>query len=308
MRKSQLLIIGILLLFAACSSPDKQSADVTKTSSATAFKKDSTEKRVLSQEFKEYWYDGLAEISNYNLSIERYGEVREGNAVLIFVTEPFDPTDQIKADQQSDSNISVLKLNATMDFNTGIYPYKIMSSTFLPLEREENAIKVATSIQEWCGHTYMQLNLRNNQYDGVLYSYFQSEGNTQFKLKNAILENQIAMQLRLDPSKMPVGSISIIPSTEHLRLNHIEPKALPAIASSEIIDDYLKYTIDYKSGRSLSYRVQKKFPFQILSWEEYQTSENTQPTIKATLKKSIRTPYWKKNSNKFASLRDSLAL
>ena len=81
-------------------------------------------------------------------------------------TEPFDAIDQIKADQSNRDNRSVLKLNATRDFYTGIYPYKIMSSTFLPLDREENAIKVATSIQEWCGHTYMQLNAKGHHYDG----------------------------------------------------------------------------------------------------------------------------------------------
>ena len=41
----------------------------------------------LSQDFKDYWYDGSAEISSYQLYQERYGEMREGTAVMIFVTE-----------------------------------------------------------------------------------------------------------------------------------------------------------------------------------------------------------------------------
>ena len=76
----------------------------------------------LSDEFKTYWYTGEAEITSYQLEQARYGEIREGKAVLIFVTENFLPQIQVKADEENPSNISVLKLNATKKFNTGIYP------------------------------------------------------------------------------------------------------------------------------------------------------------------------------------------
>jgi len=66
----------------------------------------------------------------------------------------------------------------------------------------------------------MQLNQDGNQYDVMLHSYFQSEGNTAFEVDNVITENQLAAQLRLDPKEMPVGEIQMIPSTEYLRLKH----------------------------------------------------------------------------------------
>ena len=37
--------------------------------------------------FKNYWYTGKAEVNSYNLQQTRYGETREGKAVLIFLTE-----------------------------------------------------------------------------------------------------------------------------------------------------------------------------------------------------------------------------
>lgn len=267
------------------------------------------EDRQLSQEFKDYWYKGTAEISSYELSQARYGEIREGSAVMIFVTEPFDKGDQIKADQSKQTNRSVLKLNATRNFNTGIYPYSIMSSTFLPLDKKDNAIKIATSIQEWCGHTYMQLNQDGDQYDVLLHSYFQSEGNKEFEVKNVITENQLPAQLRLDPKEMPVGEIQIIPSTEYLRLKHIETKPYDAIAKlNEITDGYL-YSVKFTDlGRTIAFKTEKEFPFRILSWMDRYKDGAAPMVSTATLKKTITTAYWNQNANKNAVLRDSLGL
>ena len=203
------------------------------------------ENRELTQEFKDYWYSGEAEISSYDLSQARYGEMREGTAVMIFVTESFDKKDQVKADQANDSNRPVLKFNATRDFNTGIYPYHIMSSTFLPLDKKDNAIKIASSIQEWCGQTYMQMNQDGDEYEVMLHSYFQSEGTDDFEIENVMTENQIAAQLRLDPKDMPTGAIKMIPSAEFLRLKHVETKAYDAVAKlSEMEDGYL-YSVKF---------------------------------------------------------------
>ena len=39
--------------------------------------------------FDTYWYQGLAELSRYDLKQSRYGQVRQGEAVLVYVTEDF---------------------------------------------------------------------------------------------------------------------------------------------------------------------------------------------------------------------------
>ena len=183
-----------------------------------------------------------------------------------------------------------------------------MSSTFLPLEQEQNALKVATSIQEWCGHTYMQLNQKNKQYHVKLYSYFQSEGNKEFIIEDALLENQVPSQLRLDPEKMPVGKIEMVPSTEYSRLTHTESNILPAIAQLTRIDSSYVYTINYQSGRSVKYITSNQFPYIIQSWEENFPSHGGSSMTRATLKNTLRTPYWTQNSAKYEVLRDSLQL
>ena len=39
-----------------------------------------------SANFGDYWYQGKAELSRYDLKQVRYGEIHQGDAVLIFVT------------------------------------------------------------------------------------------------------------------------------------------------------------------------------------------------------------------------------
>ena len=48
--------------------------------------------------FWKHWGDGQAEISTYKLVTPRYGEKREGQAVLIYVTEDMSDTLRVKAD------------------------------------------------------------------------------------------------------------------------------------------------------------------------------------------------------------------
>src|SRR5689334_16334699 len=40
-----------------------------------------------SADFLAYWKSGLAELSSYAVTVERYGEMRKGQAVLVFVYE-----------------------------------------------------------------------------------------------------------------------------------------------------------------------------------------------------------------------------
>ncbi len=140
-------------------------------------------------QFGKYWNRGKAEITSYDLEQARYGEVHPGEAVTIFVTEPFDPEEQVKADNPDEADIQVLKLNLTKKFVTGIYPYSMMLSVFTPvnLEKFPRTLKTTVSSQEWCGHTWTQLNWRNGKYLAELRSYFESEGDWDFVVGDAIL-------------------------------------------------------------------------------------------------------------------------
>lgn len=258
----------------------------------------------VSNNFKDYWFNGQAEITSYALEQDRYGEMRSGTAVLIFVTEDFLEDVQVKANQKSKTSQRVLKLNKTKKFNTGIYPYSIMTSVFYPLEEDNHALKVTHSVQEWCGHVYAQLNNRTN-FEVKSHSYFEDEADQSYTLEKTFLEDELWTQIRINPEKLPVGEIEIIPSMEFSRLRHKEYKPYKAVAGIEKKGALFEYTIKYPNlNRQLTIWFETQFPFHITKWKEQIGEKATQ----ATLLKKIQSAYWSKNSNSDAPLRDTLQL
>ena len=262
------------------------------------------------KEFDEYWYNGTGEISSYELKQERYGQVRNGDIVLVFVTEPFSHKKQVKIDRPQkagNDNVSILKLNHIRKFNTGIYDYSIITSTFTPVELEQHplTLKSTTSSQEWCGHTYTQLNLEGSQYRLQEFSYFESEGDKDSKMNAAILEDGLFSRIRINGG-LPEGDINIIPSTIYSRFAHVPMEPTTATITKSMSDGVILYDVSYKNiNRKLSIDVESEFPYKILSWTE--DSGNGRITT-ATLKKSINSPYWSKNSNEDEGLRKELGL
>ncbi len=273
-------------------------------------------------DFNDYWYAGDAEITSYKLEQARYGEIHSGEAVLVFVTEPFSRSKQVKLDDWRDAgedNVSVMKLNMTKKFLTGIYPYSMMMSTFTPVSYDQylDPFKVTTSSQEWCGHTWMQLNLDDENYRLRGFSYFESEGDVDVTVPNVLLEDELWTRLKFGPGNLPTGEIEIFPSTFYLRLRHHESKPQMAVASkldvhtSEFSDDpHSIYILQYEN-RKLSIYYEQESPFTILGWEETYLSGFGNPerlTTKAKRINTIKSAYWGKNSNKDREIRKELGL
>lgn len=304
------IIFGIVLLLASCREKSLEKSD--SSAIGTMEKENEAPKKQLSQEFKDYWYKGTAEITSYSLQQARYGEIREGNAVMIFVTEPFLPGLQVKADTNDSNNIPVLKLNATKNYITGIYPYSIMTSSFYPVHDNQHALKLSFSSQEWCGHVYAQLNNRDN-FEIMSHSYFGSEADQDYHLDKANLENEIWNKIRINPSDLPIGELTMIPSLEFVRLTHKELKAYNAITNLTESDSIYTYEISYPDlERTLKINFRSEFPYTIESWTDtYKDGFGEKAkvlTSTATIINRITTPYWQQNSNKDLSLRDSLGL
>ncbi len=269
-------------------------------------------KKQLSKAFKDYWYEGNAEITSYKLEQARYGELREGTAVLIYVTEPFLAGLQVKADNSDPSNIPVLKLNSTKNYLTGIYPYSIMTSSFYPVYDNQHALKVSFSSQEWCGHVYAQINNRD-AFEIMSHSYFGSEGDQDFNLPKTLLENEIWNKIRINPTDLPTGDLEMIPSLEFIRLSHKELKAYKATASVSTSGSMTTYEISYPElERTLKIDFSSEFPYMVEGWTDSFKGGFGQEakilTSTATRINRIKTPYWQQNSNKDLYLRDSLGL
>jgi hypothetical protein len=291
----------IALLITACSAPTKP-PEIEKPVS-----------------LDEYWNSGLAELTSYKLEQARYGEIRKGTAVTIFVTEPFSKSKQVKLDNYQaagDDRVSVLKMNLTKKFLTGIYPYSIMLSTFTPMDGTR-MLKSSMSSQEWCGHTFFQVNKLDTGYRWTGLSYFESEEDKIDTLNNEWTEDELWTQVRLNPEGLPIGEISLLPSTIYLRLRHQPVEAVTATATLDIAKtsdfsefSHYKYTVNYPN-RSLSIYFEQFLPYGILGWEETHPSGFGQPTPLTTRAKriaTIREKYWAKNSNADVELRKKLGL
>ncbi|WP_445382017.1 septum formation inhibitor Maf [Robiginitalea sp. IMCC43444] len=304
------ILVSMLALFTACGeSPQKDAPAPTQPVTET---NQLPPAKPLSESFKDYWYAGVAELNSYEISEARYGELREGHAVLIYVTEPFNTGKQVKADRPDDQSVSVLKLNRTKKYLTGIYPYSIMSSIFYPVSDNQHALKVSTSVQEWCGHVYMQLNNRES-FQIQSHSYFESEADQDITLSKEITEDELWTKLRIDPESLPTGEHQLLPSLEYLRLKHLPIKAYKAVLTLSDPGQLRTYTITYPElNRSLQLHFEGSFPYVLQGWTETQPAgfgDNSGAiTSTAQLKKRINTPYWRQNSNKDIILRDSLGL
>jgi hypothetical protein len=309
MNKTRTILLIGSVAFSILNSCKDSKPEISEALALSVSKTEiSVAKPILSKEFNDYWYGGEAEITSYHLEQARYGEMRSGKAVMVFVTEDFLPETQVKANNYSKKNIPVLKLNATKNFNTGIYPYSIMQSTFYPVSNTQHAVKISASLQEWCGHVYTQLNNRD-KFEIVSHSYFQNEADQSFKLEKTWTENELWTKLRIDPKSLPVGEFNTIPSIEYTRLRHKTLKAFNAIASLENGTYSLTYP---KLNRSLKIKFNPNFPYDILGWEEttvsgYGASAKTL-TTKATKLKTLKSAYWSKNNNTDEALRKTLKL
>ena len=272
------------------------------------------------KEFNAYWYGGKAEINVYDLEQARYGSIHKGKAVRIFVTEDFLVSQQVKKESATqEAHTSVLKMNFLKKFPTGIYDYSMMSSVFTPVDdtQYKKTIKVSTSSQEWCGHTYSQLNLRGDKYSFNGHSYFESENDQQYEIQYAYLEDEIWNRIRLRPLNLPQGEFKIIPSTMHARLKHfdLQPMSVRGSLNLQIQDDQTElyvYKLQYENGRELTIHAHSTFPYRITYWEDKYESGfgpfKKKLSTKATLKKSVKESYWGQNSPDFEYLRKELGL
>lgn len=264
-----------------------------------------------SKEVESYWYKGEAEISSYSLEQARYGEIRKGTSVLVYVTEPFSSNEFVKSDHQSAGDVSVLKLNRTKNFVTGVYPYSMMTSSFMPFDKPIHSLKISSSSQEWCGHTFMEMKNKNGL-EFKINSYFQGES-TKTNLKKYPLEDDIWSLIRLLPNRLPQGDLLMIPSFFYLRLQHIDTKAYKVSAKLNRYEDKVEYTLIYPAlNRSLKIIFESNFPNKILSWEEIYDDgfgPNKKSLItKGTLLETIKSAYWNKHSNADQYLRKDLKL
>ena len=299
MKQYPILAAGLLCLSACGTS--KLATD-TAPASAPAF---------FSGSLTDYWYAGEAEITTYDLRQARYGEYREGTAVLIQVTEDFLTDRQVKNDAYTNpASVPIIKTNLLRRFTTGVYDYSIMTSVFTPTGDRMPTLKVTTSAQDWCGQSYTQLNYTGrDRWRMQLRSYFEKEGDQDESLPADFLEDELFNRLRIG-GELPVGEFTIVPATAYLLLTH-QPYAGTAatISEGEGSADTRSFRVHYPAlERTLEIECARTAPFRITGWSETYPSRGELLTTTATVRKRQQLPYWQLNGNKDAARRRELGL
>jgi hypothetical protein len=194
-----------------------------------------------------------------------------------------------------------------------------MTSVFTPVDHKEfpNTLKITTSVQDWCGHGFMQLNHEQDKYRVHQFSYFEKEGDRNFTVDDLMNEDEIFNQIRFDPQLLPTGSKNMLPGTAFSRLKHIEFKSYPVTLSKG------KYTGTDLTGknpevyqvvfpdfdRTLEIIYEAKFPFQIIGWTDtYAALSGERLTSVNKLISNNRMPYWSEHDLDDSHIRAEIGL
>ncbi|MEM8868629.1 MAG: hypothetical protein AAGC73_10225 [Verrucomicrobiota bacterium] len=256
---------------------------------------------------KDFWFSG-AEINKYTLTQIRYGEEHPGHAEFIFVTEPFLTTEQVKHEYGPGDSVNILKLNALRTFNTGLYAYRTMTSTFQPIDLEAfpHALKTNTTVQDWCGQVFQQVNKTEAGWRGELRSYFQTEGDADFELDAIWIEDELWTRLRLDPKSLPTGKFKLVPGAILTRFTHRPIQPENAVATLKDRGELTSYIIRYpEMERKLIIRFDTKFPHIIREWEEHEPAGKTKAILTHRI---MNSQYWSRNKPGDSDQRRSLGL
>ncbi len=273
--------------------------------------------------FNGYWNRGAAELSKFELSQARYGELHPGTAVLVYVTEEFLKDRQVKLESENRADaVPILKLNTILKFTTGIYDYSMMSSVFTPTQFAEfpRSLKITASSQEWCGHTFTQFNLRADRYHLRQFSYFEKENDQDLDIPAVVLEDDLWTRLRLSPALLPLGEFDIFPGSLYVRLVHRPLRVERAKASLHDFSgdgfpgENLKlYRLEVPAlERVLEIVFESAFPHRIAGWRETR-EDGWGAGAKRLTTVARRThlrmgPYWSEHALKDRALRAELGL
>ncbi len=302
MRNTILSLLAISLFTLSCSTPEP------------AAKAQPAQGPRFDRAFWSHWGDGMAEVAGYDLSYPRYGEIRPGVAVTIFVTETFSDSARVKADPGKHPPLDefpVMKMNLIRDFQTGIYDYNTMLSSFVSLaatggKPAGSATKLTFSSQEWCGHVWQQVLFGQRSARFTMHSYFDGEADRQREIpypEEGVSEDALMLWARgmARPALQPGESrtVQTLLAMQESRESHRQPAWLRTTLSRSEVSQTVTapagglevevWTAQREDGVKRTFFVEKAFPHRIVRWE-------TSTGERAELLGAARLKYWRLNS------------
>lgn len=277
--------------------------------------------QVGASDFYEHWADGKAEVSSYEVAQPRYGELRSGYGVMIFVTEDLHRQTLLKVESpiREADRFYALKLNHLLKFTTGMYDYSVMTSVFSQVEGERHPFelrRISFSAQEWCGQVFDEALFSGGQINGRISSYFASEGRGAYQLAQPecfASEDHLLIRVReLQGPVMALGEVrelTVLPSFWQLRQAH-RPHALASGRLHKAAEEQIQTAAGplasvrwelHIGPRQPTLWTEKAYPHRILRWEDGAGG-------RGDLLRTIRVPYWQLQANADEVFRRELGI
>jgi len=274
-------------------------------------------------DFGDRWYDGRAEVSGYQWRGERYGEERTGEAVAIFVTEPFGTLSHVKVDapeRAQEKVVTALKLNLVRDFQTGIYDYNTMTSVFVRAD-DLGLMKLTFSSAEWCGHVFEDVDRRGDTLTVTTRSYFQGEsGERKLETRpSGLVGEELFIRLRgLHKDPLAAGASRTLPflagSFErrlrhssavwgNLKITRVQELASVTVPAGTF--EAIAYELTASDGRTGVVHVEPTGAKRLLAWR---WAKDGRVLDAGELTGTQRMPYWQLHAEGQEELRARLGL
>jgi len=149
------------------------------------------------------WDDGLAVVTVFRGRVKRYGSWRDAEARDYLVREYLEPTELTKRDQPTAELIPVMKANRLVQFETGAYGYRLMST--LSFRRADTLlVRGRGSCQNACGLVTHAWDVNSGRVDAD--SYWEHEGQTGAALP-AAADRRFADELPFVANTLTHGSV-----------------------------------------------------------------------------------------------------
>ena len=305
--RPRLGVLAILALVALASSPSR-------------------EPKTAGLGFDARWHDGRAELDGYRYTITRYGEERRGQAVMIFVTEPWSRSKRVKVEDASkhpDDVLDVLKLNIVRDFQTGIYDYNTMVSLFVG-SRDFSPVEITFTSAEWCGNVYAKVLFDKDAINETRFSYFEDESGTKLleRPRDGVAQDALFIWLRgLRGEFLPAGGRRTTPLLSGIlesRLRHhpLEwsaatidraPQPVSVRVPAGNWENAIYYEVKAEDGRMGRFWIEPDGDRRILKWS-WSESGRGEASESGELAGTRRTTYWKENGSGDEQLLRQLGL
>ncbi len=226
------------------------------------------------EDFSQYWSNNRIEVSIYELSDAKGNNI--GKATLRFCAEDFSRSKQVRLEDPKRNPLDAVRvLESHLRIEDASNAQHIALSTFTPINREKypHSFKTAASLQNATGQFFAQINLQTYKYRMLQYSYLEQEADQEHIIEKAYLENEFFNLLRSqNHAELPTGAISLVPSLLHLRPSRVLEAEAELQPHTEKPEELLTYSIKYDE-RSVLIHFQRRFPYIIEGWEEWQGTE-----------------------------------